>query len=91
MIVLNRCNPGEPEFAQPVYEVALDIIPFVRQNPIYEENRILGRLTEPDRILIFRVNWEDDTGHIRANSGYRVQQSNAIGPYKGRISHIREG
>ncbi len=85
MIGLKRRNPGEPEFAQAVYEVALDIIPFIRQNSIYEENRILERLTEPDRILIFRVNWEDDEGNIRANRGYRVQQSNAIGPYKGGI------
>ena len=90
MIGLKRRNPDEPEFAQAVYEVALDIIPFVRQNPIYEENRILERLTEPDRILIFRVNWEDDTGHMRANRGYRVQQSNAIGPYKGGIRFHRE-
>jgi glutamate dehydrogenase (NADP+) len=90
MIGLKRRNPGEPEFAQAVYEVALDIIPFVRQNPIYEENRILERLTEPDRILIFRVNWEDDNGHMRANRGYRVQQSNAIGPYKGGIRFHRD-
>jgi glutamate dehydrogenase (NADP+) len=82
---LKRRNPAEPEFAQAVYEVALDVIPFIRQNPIYEEHRILERLTEPDRILIFRVNWEDDKGNMRANRGYRVQQSNAIGPYKGGI------
>lgn len=82
---LKRRNPGQLEFHQAVYEVALDIIPFTHQNPIYEENKILERLTEPDRILIFRVNWEDDQGNIRANRGYRVQQCNAIGPYKGGI------
>ena len=82
---LERRNPGQPEFHQAVYEVALDIIPFIQENPIYEEHQILERLTEPDRILIFRVNWEDDQGNMRANRGYRVQQSNAIGPYKGGI------
>jgi glutamate dehydrogenase (NADP+) len=82
---LERRNPGQPEFHQAVYEVALDIIPFIQEHPIYEEHQILERLTEPDRILIFRVNWEDDEGHMRANRGYRVQQSNAIGPYKGGI------
>jgi glutamate dehydrogenase (NADP+) len=87
---LKRRNPAEPEFAQAVYEVALDVIPFIRRNPIYEEHRILERLTEPDRILIFRVNWEDDKGHMRANRGYRVQQSNAIGPYKGGIRFHRD-
>jgi glutamate dehydrogenase (NADP+) len=85
MVGLKRRNPEQPEFHQAVYEVALDIIPFIRQNPIYEEHQILERLTEPDRVLIFRVNWEDDKGNIRANRGYRVQQCNAIGPYKGGI------
>lgn len=90
MAGLRRRNPDQPEFAQAVYEVALDIIPFIRQNPVYEEHRILERLTEPDRIIIFRVNWEDDQGNIRANRGYRVQQSNAIGPYKGGIRFHRD-
>ncbi len=85
MIGLKRRNPGQPEFHQAVYEVALDVIPFISQNPLYEEHQILERLTEPDRILVFRVNWEDDKGNIRANRGYRVQQCNAIGPYKGGI------
>ncbi|MGB3211479.1 MAG: NADP-specific glutamate dehydrogenase [Desulforhopalus sp.] len=90
MTGLKRRNPDEPEFHQAVYEVAFDVIPFIRENPVYEENRILERLTEPDRIIIFRVNWEDDKGHIRANRGYRVQQSNAIGPYKGGIRFHRD-
>jgi len=85
MFGLKRRNPGQPEFHQAVYEVALDVIPFIQQNPIYEEHQILERLTEPDRVLIFRVNWEDDEGNMRTNRGYRVQQSNAIGPYKGGI------
>ena len=90
MIGLKRRNPGQPEFAQAVYEVALDIIPFIQQKPVYDEHRILERLTEPDRILIFRVNWEDDKGNMRANRGYRVQHSNAIGPYKGGLRFHRD-
>ena len=90
MTGLKRRNPGQPQFHQAVYEVALDVIPFILKNPIYEEHRILERLTEPDRIIIFRVNWEDDKGNMRANRGYRVQQNNAIGPYKGGIRFHRE-
>jgi len=90
MIGLKRRNPGQSEFAQAVYEVALDIIPFTQQKRIYDEHRILERLTEPDRILIFRVNWEDDKGNMRANRGYRGQHSNAIGPYKGGIRFHRD-
>ncbi len=85
MTGLERRNPGETEFHQAVYEVAQDIIPFLNDHPVYREHRILERLTEPDRIIIFRVGWEDDDGNVRANRGYRVQHSNAIGPYKGGI------
>ena len=80
---LRRRNPGETEFHQAVYEVAADIIPFIQDRPEYQEAKILERLTEPDRIIIFRVSWVDDNDHVRANRGYRVQCSNAIGPYKG--------
>lgn len=90
MVGLKRRNPGQPEFCQAVYEVPLDVIPFIRHNPIYEEHRILERLTEPDRILVFRVNWEDDQGNMRANRGYRVQHCNAIGPYKGGLRFHRD-
>ena len=83
MTGLTRRNPGEPEFHQAVSEVATTILPFLSTRPEYREARILERLTEPDRIIIFRVGWEDDQGQIRANRGYRVQWSNAIGPYKG--------
>lgn len=76
-------NPGEPEFHQAVQEVAEDIIPFVNDNPQYMHAALLERMTEPDRIISFRVCWEDDKGHIRVNRGYRVQYNNAIGPYKG--------
>ena len=80
-----RRNPGQSEFHQAVYEVAFDIVPFMHENQVYEAHKILERLTEPDQIVIFRVNWEDDHGNFRANRGYRVQQNNAIGPYKGGI------
>lgn len=80
-----RRNPGEPEFHQAVQEVAMDIIPYIRDNERVKKMRILERMTEPDRIISFRVIWEDDAGNIRVNRGYRVQQNNAIGPYKGGI------
>ncbi|MDX1555600.1 MAG: NADP-specific glutamate dehydrogenase, partial [Xanthomonadales bacterium] len=80
---LERRNPGEPEFHQAVREVASNIIPFIEDKPQYEEAQILERLTEPDRIVSFRVCWEDDEGNVRTNRGYRVQNNNAIGPYKG--------
>lgn len=78
-----RRNPGEPEFHQAVHEVAMDIIPYIADKPIYKDLMILERMTEPDRIVTFRVVWHDDDGGIRVNRGFRVQQNNAIGPYKG--------
>lgn len=83
MAGLIRRNPGEPEFHQAVREVAESVIPFVTAHPEYEEARILERLTEPDRIITFRVTWQDDAGGIRAARAWRVQFNNAIGPYKG--------
>lgn len=80
---LVRRNPGEPEFHQAVLEVAQDIVPFIHDRQEYRDAQILERLCEPDRIISFRVCWEDDTGHVRVNRGFRVQHSNAIGPYKG--------
>ena len=78
-----RRNPGEPEFHQAVQEVAMDIIPYIADKPIYKDLMILERMTEPDRIVTFRVVWHDDDGNIRVNRGFRVQQNNSIGPYKG--------
>ena len=78
-----RRNPGEQEFQQAVREVAKSIVPFLETRPEYQQARILERLTEPDRVIIFRIGWEDDDGNIQTNRGYRVQWSNAIGPYKG--------
>lgn len=82
---VKRRNPGEPEFHQAVHEVAMDIIPYIQDKDNIKKMRILERMTEPDRIISFRVVWEDDEGNIRVNRGYRVQQNNAIGPYKGGI------
>ena len=76
-------NPGETEFHQAVEEVAASVIPYINENPEYIEKRILERMTEPDRTIIFRVCWEDDEGNVRTNRGYRVQFNNSIGPYKG--------
>ncbi len=78
-------NPGQAEFHQAVREVAADIIPWLLERPEYTKMQILERLTEPDRVISFRVCWEDDEGNIRTNRGYRIQNSNAIGPYKGGI------
>lgn len=83
MVGLKRRNPGESEFHQAVYEVAASVMPYILEHKQYRDAYILERMTEPDRIVSFRVCWEDDKGHIRANRGYRVQFNNAIGPYKG--------
>jgi glutamate dehydrogenase (NADP+) len=83
MAELERKNPAQPEFIQAVREVVESVIDMVNDNPVYEQNKILERITEPDRVVMFRVDWEDDQGHIQTNRGYRVQFNNAIGPYKG--------
>jgi len=83
MAGLKKRTPGETEFHQAVYEVAESVIPFILENPKYRQAGILQRMTEPDRTIIFRVEWEDDAGNIRVNRGYRVQFNNSIGPYKG--------
>ena len=80
---LEKRNPGELEFHQAVREVAESVVPFLVEHPKYREAQILERMTEPDRIIIFRVTWEDDQGCFRANRAYRVQFNNSIGPYKG--------
>ena len=80
---LTRRNPGEPEFHQAVREVVETLMPVVLANSEYRDARILERLTEPDRVIIFRVCWEDDAGNVRVNRAWRVQFNNSIGPYKG--------
>ncbi|MFT6880351.1 MAG: glutamate dehydrogenase (NADP+) [Arcticibacterium sp.] len=76
-------NPGEHEFYQAVQEFAEIIIPFIEAHPEYQGNALMKRLTEPDRLISFRVTWLDDDEKIQVNKGYRVQFNNAIGPYKG--------
>jgi glutamate dehydrogenase (NADP+) len=83
MAELERKNPAQPEFIQATREVLESVIDMVNDNPVYEKNRILERITEPDRTFMFRVDWEDDLGNIQVNRGYRVQFNNALGPYKG--------
>ena len=76
-------NPGQPEFIQAVTEVLHSIEPALSANPAYEKNGILERMVIPERAIIFRVPWVDDSGKVQVNTGYRVQFNSAIGPYKG--------
>ncbi len=76
-------NPGELEFHQAVHEVVESLVPFIDENPQYREAKILDRMVEPERVLMFRVPWLDDKGDIQINRGYRIQMNSAIGPYKG--------
>ncbi|MET0251646.1 MAG: NADP-specific glutamate dehydrogenase [Novosphingobium sp.] len=82
---VSRRNPGQPEFVQAVQEVAEDIYDFIEDKEEYHSQQILRRIAEPDRVVSFRVCWEDDNGNIRVQRGYRIQNNNAIGPYKGGI------
>ncbi|HRZ86934.1 MAG TPA: NADP-specific glutamate dehydrogenase [bacterium] len=78
-------NPGETEFHQAVREVAESVMPFIEKNPQYQKAKILDRMVEPERVIIFRVPWLDDKGDIQVNRGFRIQMNSAIGPYKGGI------
>ena len=85
MAGVERRNPGQTEFIQAVREVAEDIFDFIADKEEYHRWQILRRIAEPDRVVSFRVCWEDDNHEIRVQRGYRVQNNNAIGPYKGGI------
>jgi glutamate dehydrogenase (NADP+) len=76
-------NPGEKEFHQAVMEVAESLIPFIEENPKYKQAKILERMADPERTIIFRIPWLDDKGDIQINRGYRIEMNSAIGPYKG--------
>ncbi|WP_028891464.1 NADP-specific glutamate dehydrogenase [Tenacibaculum sp. 47A_GOM-205m] len=76
-------NPYEPEFLQAVHEVAETVIPFIENNPKYQGKKLLERMVEPERTIMFRVPWVDDNGETQVNRGYRVEFNSAIGPYKG--------
>lgn len=78
-------NPGETEFHQAVREVVESLMPFIEENPKYKQGKILERMVEPERVIMFRVPWLDDKGEIQINRGFRVQMNSAIGPYKGGI------
>ena len=76
-------NSHEPEFIQAVLEVAETVIPYIEANPKYKSTKILERITEPERVIQFRVPWVDDSGEVQVNRGFRVEFNSAIGPYKG--------
>ncbi|MEE2903916.1 MAG: NADP-specific glutamate dehydrogenase [Myxococcota bacterium] len=76
-------NPGEEKFHQAVEEVAESVLPLIETTPIYKQARILDRMVEPERVVMFRVPWVDDQGHVQINRGFRVEMNSAIGPYKG--------
>src|SRR5690606_25095765 len=78
-------NPNEPEFLQAVKEVAVTVIPFIAAHSQYDGKKLLERMAEPERTIIFRVPWVDDSGEIQVNRGFRIQMNSAIGPYKGGI------
>lgn len=76
-------NPAEPEFHQAVQEVLETLLPALKEHTVYQKERVLERLVEPERVLMFRVPWLDDEGRVQVNRGYRIEMSSAIGPYKG--------
>ena len=78
-----RRNPSEPEFHQAVKEVLDSLEPILHRHPEYQKNRILERLVEPERVIMFRVPWFDDRNQVHVNRGFRIQFNSAIGPYKG--------
>jgi glutamate dehydrogenase (NADP+) len=83
MQMIMKKNPGEVEFHQAAREVAESVMPFIEEHPIYEEAKILERIAEPERVIMFRIPWMDDKGEIQVNRGYRIEMNSAIGPYKG--------
>ena len=75
--------PAEPEFLQAVLEVAETVIPYIEENPKYKKAKILERMVNPERVIMFRVPWLDDKGEVQINRAYRIEMNSAIGPYKG--------
>ena len=80
---LKRTSPGQDEFHQAAEEVLHSLEPLFEKYPKYKENKVLERLVEPERQIMFRVTWVDDKGEIQINKGYRIQFSSTLGPYKG--------
>jgi glutamate dehydrogenase (NADP+) len=83
MAELKTKNPGEPEFHQAAQEVVESLAPVIERNPQYRKMKILERMAEPERVVMFRVPWVDDKGEVQINKGYRIEMNSAIGPYKG--------
>jgi glutamate dehydrogenase (NADP+) len=83
MAMIKAKNPGENEFHQAVQEVTESLVPFIEENPKYRHAKILERIAEPERTILFRVPWLDDKGEIQINKGFRIEMNSAIGPYKG--------
>ena len=83
MDYVEKRNTNEPEFLQAVHEVAETVIPFIEDNVKYKNKKLLERMVEPERSIMFRVPWLDDNGDIQVNRGYRIEFNSAIGPYKG--------
>src|SRR5258707_15116844 len=83
MAMIIARNPGEPEFHQAVHEVAETIIPYQEQHPEFQKAKILERIAEPERVIMFRVPWIDDNGEFQVNRGFRIHMNSALGPYKG--------
>ncbi len=80
---LKKFNPAQVEFHQAATEVLVSLRPLLEKNPVYQKNKILERLTEPERQILFRVSWQDDAGDVQVTQGCRIQFNSAIGPYKG--------
>ncbi|MBT8221256.1 MAG: glutamate dehydrogenase, partial [Bacteroidia bacterium] len=83
MARVEKRNAHEPEFLQAVREVVENVYPFILEHNLYDGQRIMTRVVEPERVIMFRVPWVDDSGEIQVNRGFRIQMNSAIGPYKG--------
>jgi glutamate dehydrogenase (NADP+) len=81
--LVKKRNPNEPEFIQAVDEVLMSVSPVLDRHPEFRNLKLFERMTEPERLIYFRVTWLDDKGQTQMNRGYRVQMNSAIGPYKG--------
>ena len=85
---VQRKDPDQKEFLQAVYEVLESLQPVVEQRPEFIEKGVVARMVEPERMIVFRVPWVDDSGQVQVNRGFRVQFNSAIGPYKGACGSI---
>ena len=91
MAELKAKNPAEPEFHQAVQEVVESLEAVLDKNPKYRKAKILERIVEPERVIMFRVPWVDDRGEVQVNRGFRIELNSAIGPYKGGLRFHPDG